>query len=179
MHKKCYRIKKVQNLLNSLKIFYFKGYDDSDDSWVDYQDIYNNEILKQFVDQTHQAHDLVIRNIVENAKQQIKKKLRVTLRTKTAAEISLFDIYPFEYYEYHVVKAACYHLKINNNIPDNMQEHLQTLIYKAYLYDLEQKMFEKHEAIVQQIKRVQDANIEIENFVDFEALPGKNLVDHF
>ena len=108
------------------------GYEDIDNSWVTYEELYTNEVLKTFINNYRKEHKTEIFMILENIKQKLKSQIRTTLRTKSSAEITLTIVQPFDYLEYQVMQVACHLLK--DRLPDNMLIRLSSFNTQELLF---------------------------------------------
>jgi hypothetical protein len=154
------------------------GYDHSDNSWVAYEEVYTNTILKTFVAKVLNGNYEAIMCMIENVKQTLKSKFRKTLSHKSAAQISMEDIYPFDYFEYTVMVAAVF---TKDDPEQRLNTYLSELVFKNYFYQMERYHQQKYEEISKKIQALEGIYVEIENWIDFDGFPafeyiGKNII---
>jgi histone-lysine N-methyltransferase SUV39H len=116
--------------------------------------------------------------MIEDIKQTFKSKLRKTMQQKIAAEISLEDVYPFDYFEYKVMLAAVFS---KDNPEESLTTYLSELTFKNYFYQREQYQLSGFHEISKNIKELDGTQVEIENLIDFGGFPefeyiGKNII---
>lgn len=123
--------------------------------------------LSNFISDTLAEKELEIYITVANIKERIKKKIRKSLRSKKKMEI-MFEVHPFDPKEYRTT-LVFYHLI--QDPPQEFKDHLEDFVYRSYFFEMEKSQRIKHDKMVEEIKKIDDIQITIENDEDFDTLP--------
>lgn len=144
----------------------WKGYDINHNTWEPVDNLVQCSVFREYVDQKFKSLEKDIYVNCSNIKQRIKKKVRETLKQQKA--VTMFEIHPFDPFEYKVTQVF-YHLLPSD---ERFKKKLENLVFKNYFFKLDEYQTKMLDQLLARIRKKEDVVVTIENDEDF-AFPDQ------